>query len=81
MRLLIFASLATFVITGTAMAGESVGTHAKHHQHLDTNASISEGSIPADTLNNAHETRIQNPRDSGSNPASDFDAAGNVQVN
>jgi len=84
MRLLILASAATLVLTGTAMAGDSIqspvkGTH-HHHHHLDANASIAGDSIPADTLS-AHETRIQNLRDSGYNPADDFTSAGNVKVN
>ena len=87
MRLLILAAAATLVITGTAMADESVGTNVKgahHHHYRDANASVPnayvpDGSAPADTLS-AHETHIKNLHDSGYNPASDFNSAGNVQT-
>jgi hypothetical protein len=69
------------VITGTAMAEESVGTNAKgvHHHFLDANASVAEGAAPIDTLS-AHDLHMENLRDSGYNPASDFNAAGNVNT-
>jgi hypothetical protein len=83
MRLLILAASATLVITGTAMAEESVGTNAKgahHHHHFrDANASVAEGAAPIDTLS-AHDLHMENLRNSGYNPASDFNAAGNVNT-
>jgi hypothetical protein len=81
MRLLILAAAATLVITGTAMADESVGTNAKgaHHHFRDANASVAEGAAPIDTLS-AHDLHIKNLHDSGYNPASDFNAAGNVNT-
>jgi hypothetical protein len=82
MRLLILAAAATLAITGTAMADESVGTNAKgahRHHYRDANASAAEDSASADTLS-AHEMHIKNLHDSGYNPASDFNAAGNVQT-
>jgi hypothetical protein len=85
MRLLILAAAATLLVTGTAMADESDGTSARHHHYREANASVPnayvpDGSAPADTLS-AHETHIKNLHDSGYNPASDFNAAGNVQTN
>ena len=82
MRLLVLAAAVTLVITGTAMADESVGTNAKgahHHHYRDANASVGENSTPADTMS-AHEAHIKNLHDSGYNPASDFNAAGNVNT-
>ena len=80
MRLLILAAAATLVITGAAMADESVGTNAKRaHHYRDANASVGGDSTPADTMS-AHEAHIKNLHDSGYNPAGDFDAAGNVQT-
>jgi hypothetical protein len=83
LRLLILTAAATLMITGAAMADESVGTNAKgshhHHHYRDANASA-EDSASADTLS-AHEMHIKNLHDSGYNPASDFNAAGNVQTN
>jgi len=79
MRLLILASAATLVITGSAMARESVRMH-HHHHHLDANASAPEGAAPADILDN-HEVYIKNLHDSGYNPAGDRDAAGNIRTN
>ena len=84
MRLLILAAAATLVITGTAMAEESLGTNAKgahhHHHHFrDANASVADGAAPIDTLS-AHDLHTENLRDSGYNPASDFNAAGNVNT-
>jgi hypothetical protein len=74
MRLLILAAAATLIITGTAVAKE--GQH--HHHHRDANASVAEGSSPADTLS-AHDAHIKNLHDSGYNPAGDRDAAGNIR--
>src|ERR1700688_5246271 len=72
MRLLILAAAATLVITGTAMAEESLGTNAKgahHHHHFrDANASVADGAAPIDTLS-AHDLHMENFRDSGYNPA------------
>jgi hypothetical protein len=83
MRLLILAAAATLMITGTAMAEESVRTSAKgahHHHHFrDANASAAEGAAPIDTLG-AHDLHMENLRDSGYNPAGDFNAAGNVDT-
>jgi hypothetical protein len=83
MRLLILAAAATLVITGAAMADESVRTNVKgaqHHHYRDASASVAEGSAPADTLS-AHDTHIKNLHDSGYNPAGDLDAAGNIKQN
>ena len=82
MRLLVLAAAVTLVITGTAMADESVGTNAKgahHHHYRDANASVAEDSASADTLS-AHEMHIKNLHDSGYNPANDFNSAGNVST-
>ena len=79
MRLLILASAATLALTGAAMARESVRMH-HHHHHLDANASIPDGAVPADILG-AHEAYIKNLRDSGYNPAHDYDAGGNIRTN
>jgi hypothetical protein len=81
LRLLILAGAATLVITGVAMADESVGTNAKgaHHHYRESNASVAEDSAPADALS-AHEMHIKNLRDSGYNSARDFNAVGNVQT-
>jgi hypothetical protein len=72
MRLVILAAAATLVLTGTVTAKE-----AKHH-YRDANASVAEGSAPADTLS-AHDAYIKNLHDAGYNPASDRDAAGNIR--
>jgi hypothetical protein len=83
MRLVILAAAATLVITGTAMAEDSVVTNVKgaqHHHYRDANASVAEGSAPADTLS-AHDAHVKNLRDSGYNPAGDRDAFGNMKVN
>jgi hypothetical protein len=82
MRLLILAAAATLVLTGTAMADELVPTSvrgAKHHHYREANASVPEGSIPADTLS-AHDAYVRNLHDSGYNPAGDRDAFGNVRT-
>jgi hypothetical protein len=81
MRLLLLAAAATFALASTAMADESVQTSvkgAKHHHYREANASVAEGAAPADTLN-AHDARVKNLHDSGYNPASDHDAAGNIR--
>ena len=59
-------------------AAASTAYNTQHHHYRDANASIGEGSAPADTI--AHQTYMKNLRDSGYNPASDFDAAGNMNV-
>ena len=75
MRLLILAAAATLVITGTAMAVQ----HRHHNASVRAaNASVAEGSAPADTLG-AHEVYIRNLRDSGYNPAANFDATGHMK--
>jgi hypothetical protein len=51
-----------------------------HHHHLDANASAPEGAAPADILGN-HGAYMKNLHDSGYNPASDRDAAGNIRTN
>jgi hypothetical protein len=56
-----------------------------HHQYRESNASVPnayapDGSAPADTLSN-HDAYMKNLHDSGYNPASDRDAAGNVRTN
>jgi hypothetical protein len=73
MRLLILAAAATLVLTGTVSAKET-----KHHHNA--NASVAEGSAPADTLS-AHDAHVLNLRDSGYNPAGDHDGAGNIKQN
>ena len=50
-----------------------------HRRYHDANASIAEGSAPAET--GTHGVYITNLRDSGYSPAADFDAAGNLKVN
>ena len=78
MRLLILAAAATLVVTGAAMARESVRHHVTHHNH--TSAPIAEGSAPADTLS-AHDTYMKNLHDSGYNSHGDLDANGNIRQN
>jgi hypothetical protein len=51
----------------------------QHRHYRDANASIAEGSAPADTP--AHRVYTKNLRDSGYNPAGDFNAGGNMKVN
>ncbi|KJC56533.1 hypothetical protein UP10_33980 [Bradyrhizobium sp. LTSPM299] len=84
MRLLILASAASLVVTGAAMATESVRTphHVTHHyhHHLDTNAPAAEGAFPADVLS-AHDSHLENLRESGYNPSKDYDATGNMKAN
>jgi hypothetical protein len=82
MRLLILAAAATLVLTGAATADESAQIKgARHHHHTsDANASVPEGSAPADTLS-AHDAHMKNLHDAGYNPAGDLDAAGNVRQN
>ncbi len=65
-----------------SLADLSVGTGVKgaqHRHYRDANAFIAEGSAPADTP--THEVYLKNLRDSGYNPAGDFNAAGNMKVN
>ena len=50
----------------------------RHRHYRDANASIANGSAPART--GAHQVYIKNLRDSGYNPAGDFNAAGNMKV-
>jgi hypothetical protein len=86
MRLLILATAATLVLTGTAMAEDSAQTSvkgARHHHYRDANASVANASVagdsaPADSLN-AHDTYLKNLRDSGYNPSGDRDGAGNIR--
>jgi len=60
------------------VADKSVrGTQHRHYR--DANASIAEGSAPTDTP--SQRVYIKNLRDSGYDPAGDFDAAGNMKVN
>jgi hypothetical protein len=82
MRLLVLASAASLIVSGAAMASQSVRTHhiSHHHFHHDTDAPAADGVFPADVLG-THETYIENLRDSGYNPHSDFDAAGNIRAN
>jgi hypothetical protein len=75
MRLLILATAATLVLTGTVSAKET-----KHHHYRDANASVAEGAAPADTLS-AHDAHVLNLRDSGYNPAGDRDGVGNIRQN
>ena len=79
MRLLILAAAATLVVTGAAMARESVHRHVMHHHYQNASAPIAEGSAPADTLS-AHDAHMKNLHDSGYNPHNDLDAHGNVQT-
>lgn len=81
MRLLALAAAATLALTATAMADDSMPASvkgAKHHHYREANASVPEGAAPADTLS-AHDARVRNLRDSGYNPASDRDGAGNIR--
>jgi hypothetical protein len=64
--------------TGTANSEHGVH-NTQHHRYRDANASIGEGSAPADSL--THEVYEKNLRDSGYDAAHDFDAAGNLKVN
>ena len=52
------------------------GTRQRHYR--DANASIAAGSAPANT--GTRQVYIKNLRDSGYNPAGDFNAAGNMGV-
>jgi hypothetical protein len=65
---------------GASTANSEHGAYnTPHHHYRDANASIGERSAPTDTPD--HQVYMKNLRDSGYNPASDFDAAGNVKVN
>ena len=81
MRLLILAAEATLVVTGGAMARESVRHHhhVAHHHH-NASAPIAEGSAPADTLS-AHDAYMQSLHESGYNSHGDRDAYGNIRQN
>ena len=59
-------------------AGARVAGTPHRHFH-DSNASMGGGSFPA--YSGAHGVYSKNLRDSGYNPADDFNAAGNVKVN
>ena len=50
----------------------------RHRHPRDANASMAAGSAPANT--GAHQVYIKNLRDSGYNPAGDFNAVGNMKV-
>ena len=78
MRLLILAAAATLALTGVASANDSV-KHTKKAHYEDANASVPVDAAPADTMS-AHDSYMKNLRDSGYNPAGDFDAAGNMNV-
>ncbi len=80
MRLLILAATATLALTSVASASDSA-KHAKHH-YRESNASVAADptAAPADTMS-AHDSHMQNPRESGYNPAGDRDAAGNMRTN
>jgi hypothetical protein len=84
MRVLILAAAATLVLTGAAMADDSVQNPVKgshhHHHYRDANASVPTDAAPADVLS-AHESHLKNLRDSGYNPASDFTSAGVIKTN
>lgn len=84
MRVLILAAAATFIVTGAAMADDSVQSPVKgshhHHHYRDANASVPSDAAPADVLS-AHESHLKNLRDSGYNPANDFTSAGVVKTN
>jgi hypothetical protein len=84
MRLLVLAAAATLIVTGSAMADDSVQSPVKeshhHHHYRDANASVSSDAAPADVLN-AHELRLRNLRDSGYNPTNDFTSAGDMKAN
>ena len=79
MRLLILDAAATLVVTGGAMARESVRHHVTHHHH-NASAPIAEGSAPADTLG-AHDAYMKNLHDSGYNSHGDLDTYGNMRQN
>ena len=80
MRLLILAAAATLVVTGAAMARESVHHQVMHHHSHNANAPIAEGSAPADTLS-AHDAYMKNLHDSGYNSHGDLDPNGNMRQN
>jgi len=80
MRLLILAAAAALVVTGAATAREPVHHHAMHHHYHNASAPPAEGSIPSDSLG-THDAYMKNLHDSGYNPHSDLDAAGNIKQN
>jgi hypothetical protein len=57
---------------------EARGAGTRNRHYRDANASIARGSAPANT--GVQQVYIKNLRDSGYNPARDFNAAGNVRV-
>ncbi|MBR1143627.1 hypothetical protein [Bradyrhizobium sp. AUGA SZCCT0431] len=59
-------------------AGARVAGTQRRHYH-DANASMAGGSVPADTP--SHRVYLKNLHDSGYNPGSDVDGAGNMKVN
>jgi hypothetical protein len=80
MRLLLLATAATFVITGTAMADDTAKTHAKHHRDANASAEMASDVTPDLTLT-PHDARLKNLRDSGYNAKQDIDAYGNIRQN
>ena len=50
----------------------------RHRHYRDANASIAKGSAPVNT--GVQQVYIKNLRDSGYNPAGDFNAVGNMKV-
>ncbi len=82
MRLVLLAAAATFVITGSAMADDTVRSHSKHHR--DANASIelaSDPEVTPDQTLSPHDAYMKNLRDSGYNPKQDRDSYGNIRAN
>lgn len=82
MRLLALATAATFVLTGATMANAKT---LHHHHYREAHASMqavapADGAAPADSMS-AHDSHMMNLRESGYNPASDHDAAGNMRSN
>jgi hypothetical protein len=76
MRLLTLTSILALSITGTAMGKEK----HRHHPVSDASASVVSDGIPADSMS-AHESHMENLRDSGYNPHNDFNANGTVKTN
>jgi hypothetical protein len=85
MRLLILVAAAALVVTGPAMADDSMqtGVKAARHQHnRNANASMNAApASPATTDPGANDMRMKNLHDSGYNPAGDRDASGNMKQN
>ena len=57
---------------------EARGAGTRHRHYRDANASIAKGSAPVKT--GVQQVYIKNLRDSGYNPAGDYNAAGNMRV-